>query len=220
VIAPDLPGFGKNPPLLTTKPSLEAYADFIARELQNNGHEQVVAAGMSMGGYVALAFAEKYPKMISGLGLISTQSAADTPEVKEGRKKSIEKIREAGVQVVIDTLVPKMFSDRANAAIREYLKEGATRAGVEGLCWALEAMAARPDRTSLLKSLSYPILILHGTDDKIVPFEKARELAEVCQVPLFVEVPGAGHATPLEAPERVASGLVALLQAVKRSPGE
>lgn len=220
VIAPDLPGFGKNFAPGNSKPSLEFYADFIAGELQDDGNERVVAAGMSMGGYVALAFAEKYPNLVCGLGLISTQSAADTPEVKEGRRKSIEKIRETGVQVVIDTLVPKMFSDRASAAMRDYPKEGATKAGVDGLCWALEAMATRPDRTKFLKSLSYPVLVLHGTEDKIVPFEKARDLAADCQKPIFVEVPGAGHATPLEAPEKVAAGLVALLQAVKKSRGE
>lgn len=213
VVAPDLPGFGKNPvPPAAERPSLDYYADFLAKELEQASHEKVVVAGMSMGGYVALAFAERYPDRVIGLGLISSQAAADSPEVKAGRRKGIENIRASGVQVVVDSLGPKMFSEKAGSEIRHYPEEGAKKAGVEGLCWALEAMANRPDRTALLRALECPVLIVHGTEDKIVPFMKARELAEDSQRAIFVEVSGAGHATPLEAPDRVAGGLVQLLQ--------
>ena len=71
VIAPDLPGFGKEPALRGTKPSMEAYADFLVRQLGDYHYEKVAVAGMSMGGYVALAFAEKHPSRIACLGPIS-----------------------------------------------------------------------------------------------------------------------------------------------------
>src|ERR1051325_7740467 len=85
VIAPDLPGFGRNAVLSGQSPSLEAFADFIAQVLDGNQQETAAIAGMSMGGYVALAFAEKYPARLAGLGMISSQAAADTPETRQGR---------------------------------------------------------------------------------------------------------------------------------------
>jgi 3-oxoadipate enol-lactonase len=212
VIAPDLPGFGRNPLLRNKSPAMEYYADFISGELARNGYEKAVIAGMSMGGYVALAFAEKYPAKLWALGLISSQTAEDSPETKIARAETIKKIRSNGVSVVNDTIVPKMFSDKAPEQVKRYPIEGAEKAGVEGLCWALEAMAKRPDRTGLVKTLAVPVLIVHGAQDKIVPNAKARALAEECGKAIFVEIQGVGHATPLEAPDAVAGGLIRLLE--------
>src|SRR5687768_1110283 len=80
VIAPDLPGFGRVSVLRDAKPSMEAYADYLAKQVQDYKFERVAVAGMSMGGYVALAFAEKYPQRLACLGMISTQAAADSAE--------------------------------------------------------------------------------------------------------------------------------------------
>src|SRR5688572_20033913 len=109
VIAPDLPGFGRNPVLRNKSPSMEYYADFISGELARTGYEKAVIGGMSMGGYVALAFAEKYPGKVCGLALISTQTAEDSPDTKIARGDTIKKIRSNGVSVVNETIVPKMF---------------------------------------------------------------------------------------------------------------
>lgn len=215
VIAPDLPGFGRATILRGVEPSMEAYADYLVQYLDEQKHDRVAVAGMSMGGYVALAFAEKYPDRTACLGLISTQAAADTPEAKKARREMIEKVRAQGPNVAAEAILPNMFSDaRANNPdLRKYPEEGAEKAGTEGLTWALEAMAERTDRTELLQSLDYPVLIVHGSEDKIVPISKARAMAELCQKPIFVESRGAGHATPLEVPDQVANGLVRLVAA-------
>lgn len=211
VIAPDLPGFGRNPVLRDQTPALEEYADFIAEELARNSYDKALIAGMSMGGYVALAFAERYPDKLYGLGLISSQAAADSPEAKTARAETIKKIRAKGVSVVNETILPKLFADKASDELKRYPIEGAEKAGVEGLCWALEAMAKRPDRTAVLKALTIPVLIVHGAHDKIIPNSRARALAEDHNNAIFVDVPAAGHATPLEAPDAVAGGIVRLL---------
>ena len=215
VIAPDLPGFGRAPVLSDENPSMDGYAQFLLEHLDANNQEKVVIAGMSMGGYVALAFAENHRDRIAGLGLISSQAAADSAEAKSARKDSIQKIQERGIATVTDAILPKLFSDQNSAHIelRKYAEQGAERAGSEGLIWALQAMAGRPDRGHVLASLDIPILILHGAEDKIVPIAKVRAMAEICAKPIFVEVPKAGHATPLEAPDEVASGLARLLNA-------
>ena len=219
VIAPDLPGFGKEPALRGTKPSMEAYADFLVRQLGDYHYEKVAVAGMSMGGYVALAFAEKHPSRITCLGLISSQPAADTPEAKQARKEMIQKIQQLGPSAASEAILPKLFAEEnaTNAELRKYAEVGAERAGREGLSWALEAMAARPDRSRFLNSIDYPVLIFHGVEDKIVPIAKARAAAELCQKPIFIEARRAGHATPLEAPDQVANALVRLVRAYKES---
>jgi 3-oxoadipate enol-lactonase len=214
VIVPDLPGFGKNPVRYEEEPFLEVMADYLAELLDQNQQERVIVAGMSMGGYVALSFAEKYSTRTRGLGLISSQAAADTPEARQGRYEMVRKIKEMGPAVAVEALLPKLFSDaRANKPeLKEYAIAGAHAAGADGLSWSLEAMAKRPDRTAFLRSLRIPVLIVHGSDDKIIPGVKARQLAEDCQKPILVELRGVGHASPLEAPDQVASALARLVQ--------
>src|SRR5688572_7197976 len=96
VIAPDLPGFGRNPVLRDRQPEMESYADFLSEELARNRYDKALIAGMSMGGYVALAFAEKYPDKVCGLGLISSQAAEDSPETMTARAEMIRRIRSKG----------------------------------------------------------------------------------------------------------------------------
>jgi len=218
VLAPDLPGFGRTRIQPEAIPSMEYYADFIAAVLDENRQSEAVVAGMSMGGYVALAFAEKYPNRLVGLGLISSQAAADSPEAREGRKESIGKIVSSGPKVAAAALMPKVFAtpEPKNPELKSYVESGAEGEGVDGLCWALEAMAKRPDRTALVQELKVPVLLLHGTEDKIVPANKMRDLAEDCPKPIFVSVAGAGHATPLEAPDQVATALARLMNACRQ----
>jgi 3-oxoadipate enol-lactonase len=215
VLAPDLPGFGKTPLLGDETPSMEAYAEFLMRQLDENKYEKAAVAGMSMGGYVALAFAEKYPDRLCGLGLISSQAAADSEETRQARKEMIKNIKAKGTSAVTEAIIPKLFSDAAgaNPELTKYPQQGAERAGREGLTWAVQAMAARRDRVNVLGEIKCPVLIVHGTEDKIVPIAKVRTMSEVCHKPIFVEIAGAGHATPLEAPDQVANALAQLIKA-------
>ena len=221
VLAPDLPGFGKSPLLGEETPSMEAYAQFLLRQLDENNYEKATIAGMSMGGYVALAFAERYPERMCGLGLISSQAAADSEEARHGRKEMIKNIKAKGTSAVTETIIPKMFSEvaRANIELTKYPQQGAENAGREGLIWAVQAMAVRRDRINVLAELRCPVLIAHGTEDKIVPIAKVRAMIDVCHKPIFVEIPGAGHASPLEAPDQVAYGLGRLVQSCKEFAG-
>ena len=151
---------------------------------------------------------------LAGLALVSTQAAADTPDTRKARKETIEKIRAGGPSVAVNALLPKMFAteEPRNRDLKDYPQRAAEKAGADGLCWALEAMAKRPDQTALVKKLSLPVLVAHGTNDRIIPFANARELAESCANPIFMEVAGAGHATPLEGPDAVATGLARLMK--------
>lgn len=217
VLAPDLPGFGRTGAPPEQEPSLELYADFILHFIERHGFSEAIVGGMSMGGYVALAFAEKYRERVAGLALISAQAAADTEEGRQNRRNLMGKIRKEGVSAAIGAILPKMFSTARTLSndLRSFVVEGAERAGVEGLCWALEAMARRPSRTELVSSLEVPVLVAHGREDAIIPIAKARALAETCKLPQFAELRSAGHATPLEAPDDLAQALARLADSVR-----
>jgi pimeloyl-ACP methyl ester carboxylesterase len=222
VLAPDVPGFGRTPLPHAHPASLTAAADALAQLLEEKGAERAVVAGMSMGGYIALAFAERYPGKLAGLGLISTQTTADTPEARKGREEMIQKIRANGPQAAAEAILPKMFASEKprDPALAEFAVRGAANAGAEGLCWALRAMAERPDRTETTRELDLPVLVAHGPEDRIVPFAKARALAESCRRPIFAELRGAGHATPLEAPDALAAALARLMAQARLFVGE
>jgi pimeloyl-ACP methyl ester carboxylesterase len=110
-----------------------------------------------------------------------------------------------------------MFSDEKGKKpeLKQYPIDGAAAAGVEGLSWALEAMAKRRDRNEFIQSVTYPVLVVHGSEDKIVPSARARQLAESLRDPIFVELRGVGHASPLEAPDQVAAALARLVHKVR-----
>lgn len=198
-LAPDLRGFAVDPG--QGEPSLESMADDVAQQLS----APAVVAGFSMGGYVALALAEKYPELIAGLALINSQAAADTDEARQGRRAMIEKVRKEGAGAATDAAIPKLFANPRDELAR-YARQGAERAGVAGIAWALEAMARRPDRTHVLQRVGKPILVLHSTEDKFIPAARARDLAARLNAK-HVEIEGAGHCTPLETPDQVAAAL-------------
>lgn len=213
VITPDLPGFGDNP-VEINEPSIDRMADDVASLFEFHHLSHAVVVGMSMGGYVALSFADRHKTQIAGLGLVSTQAHADAPEAREGRRALIEKIRSTGIQPAIEALLPKLFAGKngGNPDLAKFATEGAERAGVEGLSWALQAMATRPDRNSMLRTLHVPAVVIHGVDDKIIPAERARQMSDSIPDSKYVELPNVGHAAPLEAPKAVAGALLDLLK--------
>jgi len=198
-LTPDLRGFGVE--IGPAEPSLELMAEDVAQQLSG----EAVVAGFSMGGYVALALAEKHPELIASLALINSQAAADTDEVRQGRRMMIEKVRKEGTRAATDAAIPKLFA-YPREELTLYALKGAERADVAGITWALEAMARRSDRTPVLQRLGKPILIVHSTEDKFIPVTRAQDLAASVKAK-YVEIEGAGHCTPLEAPDKVAAAI-------------
>src|SRR2546421_64751 len=108
VLAPDLPGFGGRP-VAEHEPSMTALADDVARLLDRQGIGRAVMAGMSMGGYVALAFAEHHKEQLAGLGLISTQADADSDQTRANRRDMIQKVQAGGADVAARGVLEKVF---------------------------------------------------------------------------------------------------------------
>ena len=212
----DLPGFGKEP-APAAEPNMDVMAEHIVRLLDRERISQAVLGGFSMGGYAALAVAERHPQRLAGLALINSQPFADTDEVRSGRRTIIAKVRQEGVEAASKAALGKMFTPGkpATEELAAIPNRGAAQAGVEGITWALEAMARRSDRTEILRRLNVPLLIVHSAGDQFIPIQRIRDLAKNLPAARYVEIPEAGHATPLETPDAVAAALADFMESVK-----
>jgi 3-oxoadipate enol-lactonase len=203
VITPDLRGFGQSS-TVETPYTVSDMADDLAGLLEHLGIDKVALAGHSMGGYVALAFAKKYPQKVSGLGLVSSQAAADSPEGKDRRYHTATDVAEKGVGVIAEAMTPKLSADaRVQAIVRDVIGKQ-SKSGVIG---ALKAMAEREDLISHLSSVTFPVVLIHGNADVLIPIERAKEIKAVLPSAQFVELEGAGHMPMMEFARETAQGL-------------
>ena len=157
VITIDLRGFGKT---ISTEPfSIASLASDVHGVLEQLGVLPCVLGGLSMGGYVALAFARLFPKDLRALMLIDTKSDADTPEARQARNDMIQIAREKGSAAIAEKMMPKMLSDdtRSNrpAVVRE-LQAIMNHCPALTIEHALSAMRDRDDMTPLLPTLKMP----------------------------------------------------------------
>lgn len=206
VILPDLRGFGES----TTVDSaydMDDYASDVAGLLDQLQIQKAAIVGHSMGGYVALAFARRYPERVTGLGLVSSQVLADAPERKEGRYKSAADVAANGIGSVVDAMTSKFTSDERLQAQARASMERQQPAAYIG---ALRAMAERLDSTDLLSSFHFPVVVIHGDADALIPIDRAREVKAALPQAHLLEIPGAGHIPMLEAKERTAEALKTL----------
>ena len=203
VIIPDLRGFG-NSTMMAAPHSMDDYASDIANLLDRLNIQKAAIVGHSMGGYVALAFARLYPDHVSGLGLVSSQVLADPPERKEGRYKSAVDVSANGIGSVVEAMITKFTTDEN---LQAYARESMERQQPAAYIGALKAMAERPDSTSLLSSFKFPVVIVHGDTDALIPIDRAREVKAALPEAHLVEISGAGHMPMMEAKEKTAEAL-------------
>jgi pimeloyl-ACP methyl ester carboxylesterase len=216
VIAPHLRGFGASK---SDAPfTLESLADDIHALLSSVGALPCVLVGLSMGGYVSLAYVRKYPSDLRGLILVDTKAEADTAEGKQGRQKMIELVRKEGSKAVADQMLPKMLAKDAATQRPEQAKalrrimESCPPKTIEN---ALAAMRDRPDRSGELASIRVPTLVIVGDGDAITPPDVAESMAGKIPGADLVTIRGAGHMTPMEQPEQVNRALRTFLDKQK-----
>ena len=224
VLAPDLPGFGTSPSgpdvaaalgADTAVPSLDVMGDGVAATLRAAGIERAVIAGFSMGGYVALSILERHPDLVAGLGLLDTKATADPDDARAWRLDIARRVRaEQRVEAIygMRTSVLGATNRVARPDLVERMAEWISDQGPSAVAWAQEAMAARPDRTSLLAGYAKPSLVVVGEEDELSPVDVARGMFYALADSDLVIVPRAGHMTSIESPQPVASGLSRLLR--------
>jgi pimeloyl-ACP methyl ester carboxylesterase len=205
VIAPDLRGYGQSEATPDSVYEVDEFADDVLETLDALGVAgPVVVGGLSMGGYVALAIAERFPERLRGLMLLDTRAGADTPEAAANRLTAAEHIESSGeIGPLLATMLPKLFAPATQADRPEVIDRIAAtmrHAPSAVVAATLRGLAARPDRTALLPRIAVPTLVLVGVDDAITPPAEARAMAAALPRATLVEIPAAGHLAPVENP--------------------
>lgn len=199
VLAPDAPGMGGAAP--PARWTIADWADEVAGRMRAEmPGGRALVAGVSMGGYCALALAARHPDVLAGLVLADTRAEADDDATRAGRAASAEAVRREGPDAVLRALLPRLVAPGASPAVRATLAELAGRQSPEGLIGALGALAGRPDRRDVLPGIRVPTLVVVGEHDAPTPPAVARAMAEAIPGARLVVVRGAGHMTPLEDP--------------------
>jgi pimeloyl-ACP methyl ester carboxylesterase len=180
IICPDLPGFGES--LLPNKDiTLEEIADELADFMSEIKVEKCVIIGHSLGGYVALALAERHPNLIQGLGLFNSTAMDDDEEAKHRRNKSILFLKKHPVSKLIEPFIPSLFYSKRKEELKEEI-DLATSIGLQSpldtiIAYTL-AMKIRKDRFELWKSFPFQTLFIGGANDSRVPLEMAEKHIE------------------------------------------
>jgi pimeloyl-ACP methyl ester carboxylesterase len=190
--------------LFTFCKTIEEYADELHRFLTSSVIEKFTLIGHSMGGYIALAFAEKYPEMLEGFGLFHSTAYADDEAKKHQRNQTIDMLRNYGTETFIKNTAANMFGERFKELYPEKIKEHILRFGklpAEALITGINAMRDRKDRTAILAAMPFPVLFIIGMQDKILPFESCISLSEYPKQSYPFILAEAGHMGMVERPD-------------------
>ena len=202
IIAPDLRGAGS-----TAAPdgvyTIDLLADDVIETLDAlELDEPVVLGGLSMGGYVALSIALRYPDRIRGLMLDEHPRRGRPAEHGAGPRGPRAADRGDGEpRGVVDSMFPKFFAPIAytrHADLIARLRERALRPTPAGLANTLRGLAVRPDRTADLGRIASPTLVIAGAEDQLIPPAESQILADGIPARRLVTIPDAGHLAPLE----------------------
>ena len=216
LIIPDLPGSGKSDFMKMENGNVQLtdYAEIINDILLAEKIESLVMIGHSMGGYIALAFAEKYPQKLKGLGLFHSSAFPDNEEKIDTRRKAIEFIKVNGPKEFLKTSIPGLYAESFRAShpgeVEAHLN--AAKFTIETLIQYYEAMIQRPDRTAVLKTVSFPVLFIIGELDQAVPLEQSLRQCHIPKISHIHLLPEVAHMGMIEAPDETVKFIDEFLQ--------
>jgi pimeloyl-ACP methyl ester carboxylesterase len=165
------------------------------------GGKGLILIGHSMGGYITLAFAEKYSHFLKAFGLFHSSAYADSEEKKAARRKGIEFIREHGAFGFLKNATPNLFSPASrseNQALIEDFIQSLNNFSAESLVSYYEAMMERPARTAILTKTKIPVLFIMGEYDTAVPLEDGLKLCSLPELSYIHILRKSGHMGMIE----------------------
>ena len=168
--------------------TMEQMTDSVIVLLENLSIKKCIILGHSMGGYVALAFAEKRPDFIVKLGLINSTSQKDSMERKQNRDRAILAVKD-NPKRFIRMGIPNLFSPDNLEVYSEaiaHITEEALKTPVQGIIAALEGMKIRPERSSFLTNLNRPKLMIASKKDPVLDFKALKKEAKEAKMNLIV----------------------------------
>lgn len=216
VIVPDLRGHGT-----TAAPdgiyTIDAMADDVIETLDAlQLTAPLVVGGLSMGGYVALSLAERYPERLRALMLMNTRASADTPEAAAARLETAAEVERTGdVEPVVAKMLPKLFAPntfRRHPEVVARMHARMSRMTARAVAGSLRGMVARPDRSALLPRIAVPTLVLAGAEDQVIPAEESEKMAGALPKGRLITIPDSGHLSPVENHPAVDAAILDFLQ--------
>ncbi|HEV7329965.1 MAG TPA: alpha/beta hydrolase [Flavisolibacter sp.] len=205
LIVPDLPGTGDSEALEDMR--LESMADAVKAVIDAEGGEKAVLIGHSMGGYITLAFAERYPEALNAFGLFHSTAFADSEEKKETRQKGIRFIKEHGAAEFLKTATPNLYSPQSREEHPEWIAEhlAATHNfSPDTLVNYYMAMINRPDRTAVLEESKVPVLFVMGRHDAAAPLQDVLKQCHLPRLSYIHILDNSGHMGMIEEKNKTA----------------
>ncbi|MEI7499238.1 MAG: alpha/beta hydrolase [Bacteroidota bacterium] len=209
VITIDLPGHGKSDTIGNIH-TMELMADVVFALLKKLRIGKCLMVGHSMGGYVTLAFTEKYPKSLRGLILFHSHCFPDTPAEQENRNRTIgivDQDKFSYVAQFIPSLFPVEVHKKFSKQI-ERLIQRASKMSKEGVIAALEGMKNRKDQSGLLKTTKLPVSFILGLKDSRVPATRIWEMISLPELSEILLLRDCGHMGYIESPEETLNAIL------------
>ncbi|HVZ54722.1 MAG TPA: alpha/beta fold hydrolase [Pseudolabrys sp.] len=192
----------------------EQMAD-IAADILAQAPPRFALAGLSMGGYIAVAMLRQAPQRVVKLALLDTSARPDTPEQTAARQQFIGLAHVGKLNQVVDALVPRFLhrDRRSDPELNRIIRDMAADTGAEAFVRQEKAIMSREDARPLLPTIRCPTLVLVGEGDELTPPELSREIAAAVPGSRLVIVPDSGHLSTIEKPDAVNAALAEWLRA-------
>ena len=204
LVIPDLPGSGESEMIddMSMEGMAEALKYLLDQELKR---DSLILIGHSMGGYITLAFVDKYPAVVKGFGLFHSSAFADNEEKIATRKKGIEFIMKNGAIEFLNTSIPNLYAPKTKEERTELIeqhKRASERFKKAALIAYYESMIKRPDRTSILKHTNVPVLFILGRHDTAIPLQDGLKQSHMPKQAFVYLLENSGHMGMIEEVEK------------------
>jgi 3-oxoadipate enol-lactonase len=207
LIIPDLRGHGDSE-VGDGPATMEKHAVDIASVMDDADVNRAQMLGVSIGGYALFEFWRRYRGRATALGLINTKAAADLSEARAARLQVANDLVDHGTEPFFQSMVPRLLG-KTTRETRPDLVDGALRMmrkmSPEDVAQVQRGMAERPDSVDTLKTINVPAIIITGDEDILTGINEAELLRRHISGSLLRVVPKAGHYSPWERSEDVAT---------------
>jgi pimeloyl-ACP methyl ester carboxylesterase len=203
VITLDLPGHGLSG-FCQNATTMEFMADCLKALLDKQNVSECFVVGHSMGGYVALAFAKKYPAAAKALCLFSSTPNADTEQKKIDRDREINLIQAGKFELILKTNISRGFADMNVKKFDEEIfaiEETATVSSTDGIRTCLQAMKLREDMNDFINTIQQKTLFVFGKHDNYITFDIVENLMQKYPQATYAILQNSGHNGFIEEPE-------------------
>ncbi|WP_413999580.1 alpha/beta fold hydrolase [Flavobacterium sp. W1B] len=213
VITIDLLGHGETE-CMGYAHTMEDNADAVHTVLAELRIRKAIFVGHSMGGYVALAFAELYPDFVKGMVLLNSTAKADSDERKLNRDRAIKAVKQSYINFVRLAIV-NLFSENNRERLSEEIenvKKEALKTPLQAIVASLEGMKIRADREVLLHLSPFPKMLILGKKDPVLPYKETKTQIENTEVELVTFADG--HMSHIENQEELTKVLLAFFKKI------